>query len=107
MASFFPMPWKINTMKTVKPSGAYKQMQRLAMVTKQAIASGNWQRAEKCVRVADELMQHGSREFKNAVSNVYVFSVSSFLELNHFQVHGFFTPLLSNEYHYQTHTTEA
>lgn len=94
-------------MKTVKPSGAYKQMQRLAMVTKKAIANGNWQRAEKCVRVADELMQHGTLEFKNAVRNVYVFSVSSFLELNHLQVHGFFTPALSNEYHSQTHTTEA
>ncbi len=56
----------------------YKQAERFAETTKTAIISGNITRAKKCLSLAERLFISGSNETKNAISNVYVFSVSTF-----------------------------
>jgi hypothetical protein len=76
-------------------------MQRFAEVTKLLIIQGNIGRAKKCIKAAEEIFNNGSTEIKNAVSNVYVFSVSSFMELHHCNIRNLFPASLQAEYQKQ------
>ena len=76
----------------------YKQAERFAEITKKAIISGNINRAKKCLALAERLFETGSNETKNAISNVYVFSVSSFMELRHCTISNLFPKSLKAEY---------
>lgn len=76
----------------------YKQAERFAEITKTAIITGNINRAKKCLALAERLFETGSNETKNAISNVYVFSVSSFLELRHCSISNLFPKVLKAEY---------
>ncbi|MCW3083616.1 MAG: hypothetical protein JWP12_982 [Bacteroidetes bacterium] len=76
----------------------YKQMDRFASVTKKMIISGNIARAKKCFRVAEMLLETGNAEVKNAVSNVFVYSVSCFMELHKCNIHNLFPTSLKAEY---------
>lgn len=55
-------------------------MQRFAEVTKKSILQGNIKRAEKCLRIANVLFVNGNFIIKNAVANVYVYSLSQLLD---------------------------
>ena len=76
----------------------YKQMDRFASVTKKMIINGNITRAKKCFRVAEMLLETGNAEVKNAVSNVFVYSVSCFMELHKCSIHNLFPTSLKAEY---------
>ncbi|EKT4497828.1 hypothetical protein SL054_000543 [Flavobacterium psychrophilum] len=76
----------------------YKQAERFAEITKKAIITGNITRAKKCLDLAEQLFATGSHETKNAISNVYIFSVSSFMELRHCSISNLFPKLLKAEY---------
>ena len=58
----------------------HKQAERFAEITKKFIVSGNISRAKKCLALAGRLFATGSNETKSAISNVYVYSVSIFME---------------------------
>ena len=88
-------------MKQKKNPNIYKQVQRLADVTKKLIISGNIPRAKRCMQVAEDLLFNGNKEIKNAIVNVYVFSVSSFMELRNCKIKGLFPKGLQTEYHKQ------
>lgn len=83
----------------------YKQAERFAEITKSAIVSGNIIRAKKCLALAERLFLTGSSETKNAISNVYVFSVSTFLELRHCTISDLFPQSLKAEYVKQVNTS--
>ena len=68
----------------------YKQAERFAEITKTAIITGNIVRAKKCLAFAERLFETGSNETRNVISNVYVFSVSSFMELHHCNISNLF-----------------
>ena len=76
----------------------YRQADRFAEITKAAIVSGNIARAKKCLALAESLFATGSYETKNAISNVYVFSVSTFMELRHCNNSNLFPKSLKAEY---------
>jgi hypothetical protein len=76
----------------------YKQAERFAEITKTAIITGNISRAKKCLALAERLFITGSNETKNVITNVYVFSVSSFLELRHCNIANLFPKSLKAEY---------
>ena len=76
----------------------YRQAERFAEITQKAIVSGNINRAKKCLALAEQLFATGSNETKNAISNVYVFSVSSFMESRHCSISNLFPKLLKAEY---------
>ena len=82
----------------------YRKAERFAEITKKAIISGNISRAKKCLAIAEQLFETGSSETKNAISNVYVFSVSSFMELRHCTVSNLFPKVLKAEYIKQINT---
>jgi hypothetical protein len=82
----------------------YKQAERFAEITKKAIISGNIIRAKKCLVIAEQLLETGTTETKNVISNVYVYSVSSFMELKHCSISNLFPKALQAEYHKQVDT---
>ncbi len=55
-------------------------MQRFADLTKKCILEGNIKRAEGCFKTADKLLVTGNMIIKNAVENVYVYSLSHLLD---------------------------
>lgn len=95
----------ISKMKSKTPMNVYKQAQRFADVTKQCIATGNISRAKHCLAVAAKLLENGNSEMKNAIYNVYVFSVSGFLEIHHCAIRNLFPEKLLTEYHKQVNTS--
>lgn len=76
-------------------------MQRFANVTKTLIMTGKIKRAKHCLKIAEDLFNHGTNEIKNAVTNVYVFSVSSFMELHKCNIKDLFPTSLNAEYRKQ------
>jgi hypothetical protein len=76
----------------------YKQAERFAEITKTAIITGNISRAKKCLALAESLLATGSNETKIAISNVYLFSVSSFMEMRHCNISNLFPKSLKAEY---------
>ncbi|MBS1588196.1 MAG: hypothetical protein JST52_01150 [Bacteroidetes bacterium] len=92
-------------MKSKNPENIYKQAQRFADVTKKLIINGNILRAKRCLAIASNLMEKGNKEMQNAFSNVYVYSISSFMELHHCAIKNFFPQNLQNEYRKQINTS--
>jgi len=86
-------------------TNVYKQAERFAAITKTAIILGNISRAKKCLSVAESLFVSGTKETQNAITNVYVFSISQFMELRHCSIANFFPPLLKAEYVKQINTS--
>ena len=85
----------------------YNRAERFANITKTAIISGNIVRAKKCLALAERLLATGSNETKLAISNVYVFSVSTFMELRHCNIYNLFPKTLKAEYLKQINATSV
>ncbi|WP_100433661.1 hypothetical protein [Flavobacterium sp. 1] len=83
----------------------YEKAERFAEITKTAIITGNINRAKKCLGLAEQLFESGSSETKNAITNVYIFSVSSFMELRHCSISNLFPKSLKAEYIKQINTS--
>jgi len=84
-------------MKNHVKSVAAKAAQ-FAEITKNCIKNGNIPRAKKCLDIAELLFNTGSNETKSAIGNIYVFSVSTFMELKSCTVANLFPPFLKKEY---------
>lgn len=76
----------------------YKQAERFAEITKKAIITGNINRAKKCLAVAEQLFKTGSNETKIAITNVYVLSIATFMEMKHCRISNLFPKTLQDEY---------
>ena len=88
-------------MKNNPNQNIYTQMQRFADLTKELIITGNISRAKKCFAVAEKLFETGSNETKNAIANVFLFSVSCFMELHKCNIRDLFPQSLKAEYQKQ------
>lgn len=85
----------------------YRQAERFADITTKFIISGNIGRAKKCLALAERLFATGSNETKAAISNVYVYSVSTFMELRHCSISNLFPQALRTEYLKQINATSV
>lgn len=85
----------------------YRQAERFAEITKTAIITGNINRARKCLALAERLLVNGNNETRIAITNVYVFSVSSFMELRHCSISNLFPNSLKAEYIRQINSTSV
>lgn len=94
-------------MRTHSETNIYKNAQRFAKITKWFLISGNISRAKRCIQKAENIFNTGNSQSKNVISNVYVFSVSSFLETHHFNIKNLFPESLIHEYRQQIHTVDA
>jgi hypothetical protein len=81
---------KINTI--------YQQTERFAEITKKAIISGNITRAKKCLDKAEQLFTTGTLETKSVIANIYVYSVSTFMEYRNCSIANLFPQNLRKEY---------
>lgn len=59
----------------------YKALNAFASYTKRCAEVGNINKLNNCFTIADKLMSRGNNVVKSALENVYVFSVSSLIEL--------------------------
>jgi hypothetical protein len=80
-------------------------MQRFADVTKELITLGRIERVDHCLQIAEMLFNKGTGEVKNAISNVFVFSVSTFLEIHNLSTKNLFPKSLNKEYYKQVNTS--
>ena len=92
-------------MRNKADKNVYQQMLRFADVTKNLIMKGNIQRAKLCLQKAEELFNNGTSEIKNAISNVYLYSVSSFMEIHHCSISDLFPADLKSEYKKQVNSS--
>lgn len=76
----------------------YKQAERFAEITKKAIITGNINRAKKCLAVAEQLFKTGSNDTKIAITNIYVLSIATFMEMKHCNISNLFPKSLQEEY---------
>lgn len=93
-------------MKT-KIKTIYKQAERFAELTNKAIVSGNILRTKKLLNIAENLLVTGSKETKEVISTVYIYSVSSFMEIRHCSISNLFPKTLKAEYIKQINALSA
>ena len=93
-------------MKT-KIKTIYKQAERFAALTNKAIVSGNISRANKFLNIAEHLLVTGSKETKEVIATVYIYSVSSFMEIRHCSISNLFPKTLKAEYVKQINAISA
>ncbi|MEL1242490.1 DUF7674 family protein [Flavobacterium flavipallidum] len=79
----------------------YKQAERFAEITKKAIITGNISRAKNYLVFAEQLFKTGSNETKIAITNVYVLSIATFMEMKHCSISNLFPKSLQEEYNQQ------
>lgn len=85
----------------------YKKTERFAEVTKRMIISGNMARAKKMMAVAEQLFVNDKGETKSAISNIYVHSISTFLEIRRCSIANLFPKNLRAEYLRQINSTSV
>jgi hypothetical protein len=59
----------------------YKSVQCFADFTKELIHTGNLKGVKHCLNVAETMLEDGSLAVKNAIENVFLFSLSAVLDL--------------------------
>lgn len=59
----------------------YKTISSFASYTKELIRQGNLPLVKDCFATAEYLLEEGTSNVKSAIENLYVFSVTSFLDL--------------------------
>ncbi|MBK6611382.1 MAG: hypothetical protein IPI59_12170 [Sphingobacteriales bacterium] len=82
----------------------YKQAQRLADSTKVLISSGNLKQAKYLMQVVEYIFINGNKETQNAISNVYVYSLSVFMEQKNCIINELLPKNLKSEYYKQINT---
>ncbi|ESU28250.1 hypothetical protein FLJC2902T_15970 [Flavobacterium limnosediminis JC2902] len=82
-----------------------RKMERLASITISSLQLGKKARTKRCLALADELLSKGNEEMKNAITNVYLYSVSHYLELNRYPISKMLPVTLRNEYVKQINTS--
>lgn len=88
-------------MQSKTKSNIYKKAQRFADVTKLLIMRGNMTRAKRCIHIAENLLINGEKEIKNAISNVYVHSLSCFMEVHNCNIKNLLPNSMKKEYYIQ------
>jgi hypothetical protein len=86
------------TMKKGHNQSIYSQMHRMAELTIMMVLSGKLVRAGKFLDAAERLFLNGDCQSRNAVSNVYLYDVSTLLELHHYNVQSLLPVSLQKEY---------
>lgn len=90
--------------KTEDVNNIYKAMQCFANFTKSLVSKGDFKEVKHCFQVAETLLKNGNSTVINAIENVYVYSLSSILDLTtplSLKVKSLLTDSLMKEYRRQ------
>lgn len=82
-----------------------KKMERFADITISSLKLGKMARAKRCLVLAEELFKKGNDEMRGAITNIYLYSLSHYLELNRYPVSKMLPVLLRKEYVKQINTS--
>lgn len=85
-------------MKNRSNNSVYDQMRRMAELTIAMVLAGKLQRAKKFINAAEKLFLSGNYQSRTAVSNVYLYDVTTILELHHYNVQTLLPQSLQKEY---------
>lgn len=94
--------------KTANPTNIYTAVQCFADFTKNMVTKGNLSEVKHCFNVAEKMLQNGNQVVKNAIRNVYVFSVSKCLDFAtplSYKIKGMMNDSLLKEYKRQILTS--
>ncbi len=88
--------------KLPSSNNIYKTIECFVSFTKHLISEGNLKEAKHCFIVAEKMLENGNNTVKNAIENIYVYSLGTFVELtastaNHLK--EIFNGSLRKEYH--------
>ncbi len=79
---------------------------RLAEITKDCLRQKRLSRINKCFAIAEKHLTEGNTAVKNAISNIFLFSVSTFVEIHHqYKVTQLLPENLLTEYKKQINTS--
>lgn len=92
-------------MKVKAIPSIYQQAQQLANLTKENILAGNMTKAKTCLQKAEDIFKIEFTEMKNAIVNVYIFSVTLFMEMHHYNIKQFLPKSLHSEYQKQIYSS--
>jgi hypothetical protein len=90
--------------KTEDVNNIYKTIQCFANFTKSLVSKGDFKEVKHCFQVAENLLKNGNNTVINAIENVYVYSLSSILDLTtplSLKVKSLLTDSLMKEYRRQ------
>lgn len=83
------------------PTNPYRQAQRFADLTKRLLLTGQQARARRCLHIAEVLFRKGDARIRNAIANVYVYSVTPVMEMQQRHVGHLLPTNLRAEYYKQ------
>ncbi|WP_317897723.1 DUF7674 family protein [Aurantibacillus circumpalustris] len=86
----------------------YSAIKCFAEFTKQLIKKGNLSEVKHCFNVAEKMLLEGNKTVKNAIENVYIFSMSSVLGFTSpmsYKIKGIMNKGLLNEYNRQAYAS--
>lgn len=79
---------------------------RLAEITKDCLRQKRLSRINKCFAIAEKHLTEGNTAVKNSISNIFLFSVSTFVEIHHqYKVTQLLPENLLTEYKKQINTS--
>jgi hypothetical protein len=94
-----------SSMKHVLYPSVHSRFQRFADITEFFIAQGNLSRVKHCLSFVEDLYNKGDIQTRNAIANIYVFSVSTYLETRRYRVGDLFPESLKAEYYKQVNSS--
>ncbi len=90
--------------KLPSSNNIYKTMECFVDLTKQFICKGNLKEVKHCFRIAEKMLANGNNTVKNAIENVYVYSLGTVVALSSLKTNKLkeiFTGSLRTEYNKQ------
>jgi hypothetical protein len=82
-----------------------KYLQKLANATRECLGRGDLKKAQQCIDLAETLYRQGNTHDRSLIASVFVFSVSTFLEIHRMHVAAFFPEKLREEYYRQVNAS--
>ncbi len=67
--------------KLATTGNVYKTIQCFADFTRNLIGAGNLQAVKGCINLAEEMLEHGNNTVKNAIENVFLFTLAPVIDL--------------------------
>jgi hypothetical protein len=82
-----------------------KYMHKLANITKLCVLEKQMGKAKNYLAYVERMYNQGDIRTKNIITNIYVFSVSSFLEIRSYNMREVFPKCLCDEYYKQVNAS--
>jgi hypothetical protein len=90
---------------TEKSETLGKYLQKLANITKLCVVENQMDKAKRYLQIAEGIYNEGDAYTRSMIASVYVFSVSTFLEIRDMNIREMFPASLWSEYYQQVNSS--